>query len=83
MKLPRMTTRRWMIAVAIVAIGLADVSHWRLSRKSSDGRPGCLPLFEIDPPPWPWPEGFDPYEIDASAHHATPPAQEMPTSSRD
>ena len=29
MRLPRMTTRRWMIAVAILAVGLATVAHHR------------------------------------------------------
>jgi hypothetical protein len=29
MRLPRMTTRRWMIAVAIFAVGLATVAHFR------------------------------------------------------
>ena len=29
MRLPRMTTRRWMIAVAILAVGLATVAHFR------------------------------------------------------
>ena len=29
MRLPRMTTRRWMIAMAIFAVGLATVAHFR------------------------------------------------------
>jgi hypothetical protein len=29
MRLPRMTTRRWMIVVAILAVGLADVGRRR------------------------------------------------------
>jgi hypothetical protein len=29
MRLPRMTTRRWMVAIAVVAVGLADVGRRR------------------------------------------------------
>jgi hypothetical protein len=75
MKLPRMTTRRWMVTVAIVAIGLAILSHWRLSRTSRVPRCIRLPAYEIDPPTLPW--GFDPYELDAS-----PPEPETVINSR-
>jgi hypothetical protein len=63
-RLSRMTTRRWMVTVAIVAIGLALLSHWRLFRTSRVRRCIRLPEFEIDPPTLPL--GFDLYDSDAS-----------------
>jgi len=45
MQLPRMTTRRWMVAVAAVALML-----WVASLRPPDLRPQSLFRFETYPP---------------------------------
>lgn len=49
----RMTTRRWMIAVAVVAVALGAVQLWRRSREFSDRAEALYecgwPHYQYDP----------------------------------
>ena len=61
MRLPRMKTRRWMIAVAILAVGLATVAHHRgLGLRQRAAYHETIELEaatvgELEPAAW-WPE---------------------------